>query len=127
MTLRNQETIFEIVVICAMLLMYCANRFYSLFDGVVPVEFANNHLNDICAGLFIASYINLLFLIGRQNWRISSPLQAFVLGTTCGIIWEGIAPYIVSYSVPDILDVFSYLIGCFVYIAVRKILIRQER
>lgn len=121
---RRRETAFEVGVVCAIFALYCANRFYSLFDFAIPSEFANNHLNDLFAGVLFPAYVNLLLIAGKRKRRVDRPLHALSLGLLCGVAWEIVAPFIYPDSVSDIVDGLCYIVGCYSYIAIRKAMLR---
>lgn len=121
----RREVAFETTIIVAMIVIYAINKNTPFFDNILPFHIASSYLNDICAGILFPAYTNILCIIARSSWRITSLFSVFALGILCSFVWEVVSPAIVPYSVGDPLDCVCYIAGGLIYIALRHVLISK--
>lgn len=82
--------------------------------------FANCYLNDILAGIVFIAYVNTVHILLKKN-IISKLLYIELLLLFCGFYWEIITPMFLKYSTKDIVDIFAYCFGGFLYwLSIRK-------
>lgn len=116
---------FEAALIVFMLSIYAVNKSTPLFDAILPLDIAKNHLNDFCAGVMFPAYDNVLCIVSRSRWRVEGFGSTIALGALCCFAWEVIAPLIVPWSVGDPIDCLCYLGGGLLYAALRRLIQRK--
>lgn len=119
LNIRDKEIRFNLLAICAVLLLYCANRFFDSFAGILPTAFLKYHFNDLCGGIIFPAYVNTLLIFFRSNYRVDCLYKIFVLELICSLAWEVIAPMFLSRSTGDLVDAFMYFIGGSIYCFMR--------
>ena len=120
---RKLEYRFEAIAICAIVSIYCANRFLYSFDGLLPTAFTRNHFNDLCGGMLFPAYANALFEALKVPIRIDDYPKAIVLGLACSVAWEVIAPLVLERSTADPVDACMYLGGGVLYVLARRLVL----
>ncbi len=93
---------------------------FYLLNQVVPAtqgSFRRMYFNDLLAMPLILSWSQMLLCSKDIKLKIWHMISLFVV---CSIAWEVITPMLLSYSIPDILDVFAYVIGTLLYIIFSK-------
>lgn len=123
---KRDGFLFELLAACIIGVMYCANRNFNLFDGVLPYEFLKNYFNDMCGGALFPVYVNLLCIALNCKCRIDSFIKIAVLELACSVSWEIIAPIVLEWSVADRWDVVAYFAGGIVYLLMRIRFVGQE-
>lgn len=102
-----------VLILIVMFLYFCNNIFLkSNTTGMVHYFFIS-HFNDLICPLFFISYANILLIsIGKELRKLR---WIMLFGLCSGLVWEFWAPILKASSVTDILDLFFYLIGAFLY------------
>lgn len=97
---------------------YLANRFILkrfIRSGILGI-IIQNHLNDFIAPLVFFPYVNILLSYSKySDWSLRSFAAILSTGLACSVFWEAIAPLLLPYSVGDLLDCASYLLGSLCY------------
>lgn len=117
----KKQILFEIVAAGVIFAAYCANRYYRLFDGFIPLSFARFHFGDLCGGALFPAYANLIALAVAKNPLISSFRRVVALEFVCSVAWEVIAPLVLARSTGDLLDVLAYFCGGLTYLMFRHL------
>lgn len=121
-----KEFSFEILAVGATMALYCANRFYRLFDCCIPLSFAQFYFGDLCGGTLFPAYVNLVGLVVIKKPLINSFKRILILELICSIAWEVIAPLVLPRSTGDALDVLAYFCGGLLYFAFRRLYLGME-
>ncbi len=106
-------------ILIGMLLLYCVNSFWlKRRIGGGAGTFLRCHFNDLCAGVFIMAYINLL--LHSKGTRIRTLPLILLICLAAGMVWDFFAPLINSRSTTDLLDLACYVAGGFVYWTIER-------
>jgi len=97
-------------ILIGILLLYFVNSFWlkSLIGGGAGT-FLRCHFNDLCAGVFIMAYINLL--LHFKGTRIRRLPFILLVCLAAGMVWEFFAPLINPRSTTDYIDLACYVAG----------------
>lgn len=120
----KRET-YDLVTVCTVLLLYCANRFLCLFEGLLPNDFLLYHFNDLCAGILFPAYANLVCAFFKVRFRFEGPLVGLILGCLCSVFWEGLIPFLNSRSTADFYDCVCYVAGVQIYVLFRHAVVKS--
>lgn len=112
----------ELAIIALVLLFYSLNRFTTLFSG----DFASYHLNDLLCGVLFPAYANIVLSLSRYRFRFDTLPRTLALGLFLSIGFEIIAPLLLSYSTPDLLDAACYIVGCLIHLVIIKVVPRES-
>ena len=106
-------------ILIGILLLYCVNSFWlkSRVGGGAGY-FLRCHFNDLCAGIFIMAYINLL--LSFKEIRIHRLHRILLICLAAGMVWEFFAPLINSRSATDYIDLACYAAGGLVYWTIER-------
>ena len=77
------------------------------------------HVNDFLGGIIFCAYVNLVLLWGNKQ-EIKKYYQIFIMIFGVSLIWEYIFPIFLEYSISDIFDVLSYILGATAYYFIKK-------
>ena len=69
-------------------LVYLINRFAFSLDCVLPYEFANYHLADLCGGIVFPAYVNVLTRVVSGREIICGLGSSLLLSALCTVCWE---------------------------------------
>ena len=108
-------------------LVYLVNRFIFPLDCVLPYEFANYHLADLCGGIVFPAYVNVLTKVVSGREIISGLAASLLLSALCAFCWEFVASRILHFGTADPIDALMYFIGGLIYIAFYKLLPREGK
>lgn len=97
-------------------LVYLTNRFVFPLDSVLPYEFANYHLGDLCGGILFPAYVNVLTSTVSGKEVIVNLKATLLLSLLCSFCWEFVAPFIFRFGTADLVDVLMYFLGGFLYL-----------
>ncbi len=101
-------------------LIYLTNRLVFPLDSVLPYEFANYHLGDLCGGVIFPAYVNVLgqAVSGKDIVvGLRSSLFYSALGSIC---WEIVTPFVFHYGTADPIDALMYFLGGLAYLALYR-------
>ena len=108
-------------------LVYLINRFAFSLDCVLPYEFVNYHLADLCGGIVFPAYVNVLTRIVSGREIICGLGSSLLLSALCAICWEVLASCVLHFGTADPIDALMYFLGGLVYLAFYKILPREGK
>lgn len=105
----------NIIVSIIFFLIYVLNRIFKTYIDTPFVGYIlKYYFNDFIGGFLFPAYVNVLLFCGNKNLLLSIK-QLFLFMIPVSITWEFIFPLFLSYSTPDIIDIFSYLLGTLLY------------
>lgn len=108
-------------------LVYLINRFAFSLDCVLPYEFVNYHLADLCGGIVFPAYVNVLTRIVSGREIICGLGSSLLLSALCAVCWEVLASCVLHFGTADPIDALMYFLGGLVYLAFYKILPREGK
>lgn len=100
------------------LIVYSVNRFTPFLTGY----FADNHLNDLMAGVLFPAYINLVLSYSRYWFRVDTVFRSAMVGLICCVVWELLAPAFLPFSTADLIDCACYFAGVFLHLAAASLI-----
>lgn len=74
----------------------------------------NWYFNDIVCGFLLCSVINLILLL--NGFKPAKSWVLIMIVFVSGLIFEFIAPIYKLSSVPDVVDIFCYILGSIIFI-----------
>lgn len=92
-----------------------------ILKHALPGTFWHHHANDVLAPLLLLSYSGIISR-GQQNFHraLHSFWGGFLLVAASALVWEGLAPMVLSYSVADPLDLVAYGIGFLLFWSIHR-------
>ena len=108
-------------------LVYLINRFVFSFDCVLPYEFVNYHLVDLCGGIVFPAYVNVLTRVVSGREIICSLGSSLLLSALRAACWEVLASCVLHFGTADPIDALMYFLGGLIYLAFYKILPREGK
>lgn len=108
-------------------LVYLINRFAFSLDCVLPYEFVNYHLADLCGGIVFPAYVNVLTRVVSGREIICGLGSSLLLSALCAACWEVLASCVLHFGTADPIDALMYFLGGLVYLAFYKILPREGK
>ena len=117
----RQRVLWADLLLCAgAASFYGVNRFWLRSTVTGPARwFLVCYANDLFAGLFLASWADLLLRLGHLP-PIRSCRQTVPLLLACGLVWEVLAPLWKSGAIFDPWDFLAYQIGALGYLLARR-------
>lgn len=113
--MMHREVRYHICFIVIALSVYSINRFTPLFSSMPYIGAVfRNHFNDYLGAIVFISYVNILFFL-KHIPPHRSVCALLLWGSVCSLVWEGIAPLLLSYSTADLLDCLAYYLGMLTY------------
>lgn len=108
-------------------LVYLINRFAFSLDCVLPYEFVNYHLADLCGGIVFPAYVNVLTRIVSGREIICGLGSSLLLSALCAICWEVLASCVLHFGTADPIDALMYFLGGLVYLAFYRFSREREK
>ena len=107
--------VLDIVVLLAGGVAYAVNRQFT------APGFFNSYFDDVLAGAMLLAWSSLLASEGTQAHRVvTSVLGSLFIIAAASLVWECVAPLVLSRSTPDGFDVVAYFSGALTYLVLRK-------
>ena len=102
------------------MIIYIINRCIKSYINVFILGYiCKCHLNDFIGGIVFCSYINTILILNNKK-TIDKYYQLFIIMIIVSIIWEYVAPLILSYSVSDKWDILAYMLGTTTYYLLKR-------
>jgi hypothetical protein len=122
---KEDHVVLHFVLGLISFLFYLANRFVFkplLINGSGMIsEIIRYHVNDYLGSFLMCSYINIVMYYFNGRLIRVNLLHYVLIGIMCSIFWEVLAPFVLKYSTPDILDCIAYILGTISYYCLIKI------
>lgn len=110
----------ESKILIAAMLIYFINRLIKNYIEIPIIGYLIKcHVNDFLGGIVFCAYVNVILIWGKRR-EIKKYYQTFIMILTVGLIWEYVFPIFLKYSVSDVFDVLSYVLGGTVYYFIKK-------
>lgn len=104
----------NLVLILAVLCLYVLNNYYFKHNTEGHLQyFMVCYFNDLLAPISLISYTNILLI--SIHYELKKISWIVLLGFVSGLIWEFSAPFFKTSSTTDIIDLFIYMLGAFLY------------
>ena len=108
-------------------LVYLINRFVFSFDCVLPYEFVNYHLADLCGGIVFPAYVNILTRVVSGREIICDLRSSLLLSALCAACWEVLASCVLHFGTADPIDALMYFLGGLIYLAFYRFSREREK
>lgn len=92
-------------------LVYLINRFAFSLDCVLPYEFVNYHLADLCGGIVFPAYVNVLTRVVSGREIICGLGSSLLLSALCAVCWEVLVSCVLYFGTADPIDALMYFLG----------------
>ena len=102
---------FECILLVACFFLYLCSKTNDVFASVAFIKY---HFTDFIAMPSLIALFNVICSALYQS-TISGLRQALLATCACTIIWELAAPFFLTASVCDPIDVIAYFAGAFVF------------
>ena len=104
------------IAFVAVLIYVCNTHLWSL-DAILPYWFSHYYLNDLCGGVLFPAYVNLIVHLVTGEEIVTTYARALLMGASCSLAWEVVAPALLTNSTADPLDAIAYVVGMLAYTA----------
>lgn len=106
-------------------LVYLTNRFVLPLDSVLPYDFANYYLGDLCGGVVFPAYVNFLTRTVSRREAITNLKTTLLLSLLCSFCWEFVTSCVFRIGTADPVDALMYLLGGLLFLASHSVLQRM--